>query len=393
MPDFDLKLLTMNNLTPFSITAPEAPKKSRFFCTKTFTSHTASSTLPVAHANISPFQSMKNKLSLILGAVSLAATVGAHAQTAVTDPVGYVTSTVAASSGAVRGETLYGATLFNKVEFSGVVATVAGTTLNFTGTPFTAGAFGPRFFIEVTNGAGEGVNTDIVSNTANSIVTLDDISGFITAGTSTVKIRAHQTVSTVFGAANSVGLLAGASLDDADQIVLLDPVTQLPKVIFFSTDEFSPGWVDATLNPAADEIIAPGQGVIIKRKAATNLSIVQVGHVKLGKTVVPVEKGENIIAVPLATGVTIDNSGLGATVTKGPDLASADQVIVGNGLNSFTTLFNSTDEFSPGWIDASLNPQGTFLLKEGTAVLLKNTAPTVGNTAYNWTFPAQVVAP
>ena len=335
---------------------------------------------------------MKNKISLILGAVSLAATLGAQAQTAVTDPVGYVTSTVAASSGAVRGETLYGATLFNKVEFSGVVASAAGTTLNFSGAPFTAGAYGSKFFIEITNGAGEGVYTDIVSNTANSVVTLDNVSSFITA-TSTVKIRAHQTVSSVFGATNSAGLLAGATLDDADQIVLLDAATQQPKVVFYSTDEFSPGWIDSGLNSAAEEVIAPGQGVIIKRKAATSLSIVQVGHVKLGKTVVPVELGENVIAIPLATGVTVDNSGLGLTVTKGADLASADQLVVGTGANAFTTLFNSTDEFASGWIDASLNPQGSFLLKEGTAVLLKNTAPSAGNAAYNWTFPAQFVAP
>ena len=334
---------------------------------------------------------MKQNLSLTTGAILIAAAAGLHAQTAVTEPVGYVTSTVAAG-GAIRGETLFGATLVTKVEFQGIVATKAGTTLSFTGTPLTAGAYGPRFYVEIKDGAGEGVYTDIVSNTSSSIVTLDNVSSFITAGTTSVRIRAHQTISTIFGATNSAGFLAGASLDDADQIVLLDPATQLPKVIFYSTDEFAPGWVDASFNPAANEIVAPGQGALIKRKVASTLSIVQVGHVKLGKTVVSVETGENIIAIPLATGVTVDNSGLGATVTKGPDLANADQMIVGTGLNTFTTLFNSTDEFAAGWVDASFNPQGTFLLKEGTAVLLKNTAPAAGNTAYNWTFPAQVVA-
>lgn len=336
---------------------------------------------------------MKNKLSLIIGAIAIAAPAGAQAQTAVTDPVGYVTSTLAASAGPVRAETFYGATLVNKVEFAGVVATASGTTLNLSGTPLTAGAFGPGYYVEITNGAGEGVYTDIVSNTASSIVTLDNLSSFITNNVTTIKIRAHHTISSLFGAANSAGLLAGASLDDADHIVLLNAATQQPKVVFFSTDEFTPGWIDAALNPAGNEVIAPGQGVIIKRKAGTNISLVQVGHVKLGKTVVPVEIGENVVSIPLATGVTIDNSGLGATVTKGADLASADQVVVGTGVNAFATLFNSTDEFTPGWIDASLNPQGTFLLKEGTAVLLKNFAPASGNTAYNWTFPGQVVAP
>lgn len=336
---------------------------------------------------------MKNKLSLIIGAIAIAAPAGAQAQTAVTDPVGYVTSTIAAGTPSVRGETLYGATLVNKVEFAGVVLTASGTTINFSGTPLTAGAYGPKYYIEITNGVGEGVFTDIVSNTASSVVTSDNISSFISAGVTTVKIRAHHTIASVFGATNSAGLLAGATLDDADQIVLLDPVTQSPKTIIYSTDEFAPGWIDAGQADASQDVIAPGQGVLIKRKGNTNLSIVQVGHVKLGKTVVPVETGENIISIPLATGVTVDNSGLAATVTKGAELTAADQLVVGTGLNAFTTLFNSTDEFAPGWIDAGQNPQGTMILKEGTAVLLKNTAPAVGNAAYNWSFPAQVVAP
>ena len=35
---------------------------------------------------------MKNKLSILIGAISLAAAAGASAQTAVTDPVGYITA-------------------------------------------------------------------------------------------------------------------------------------------------------------------------------------------------------------------------------------------------------------------------------------------------------------
>ena len=143
---------------------------------------------------------MKNKLSLIIGATLLATAAGSFAQTAVTDPVGYVTTTVAPGNGAaLRAETLYGVTLFNKVEFSGVAAGTAGTTINFTGTPLTDGAYGPRYFIEITNGSGEGLTSNIVSNTASAVVTAKDLSAAITA-TSTVKIRAHHTVGSVFGA-------------------------------------------------------------------------------------------------------------------------------------------------------------------------------------------------
>ncbi len=338
---------------------------------------------------------MNIKLPLLVGLASLAALVGAHAQSAVTDPVGYITTTISNQVSGVRGETFVGPTLVTKVEFAGVVATAAGTTLNFSGTPFAAnqfnGANGPHY-LEITNGTGNGVWTDITATTANSVTLLDNISSFITPATTTVKIRKHHTVGTYLGAANSIGLQGGVDLASADQIVILNPVTQLPKTIFFSTDEFAPGWVDASFASAVNDIIAPGQGLLVKRvggASAGTLSFVQTGYVKTGPTVLPIEAGENVVSIPNAVGVSLANSGLGASLTQGADLASADQVVVNTGNNAFTTVFFSTDEFAPGWVDASFNPQGTTVLKEGTAILIKNTAVP---TPFNWTVPAVTIA-
>ena len=339
---------------------------------------------------------MKYKLPLLVGLASLAALVGVQAQTAVTDPVGYITTTIANQVGGLRGETFVGPTLVNKVEFSGAVATASGTTLNFTGTPFAAGQFGGAngpHYLEITNGTtSEGVWSDITATTASSITLLDNLSSFVAAGTTTVKIRKHHTIGSYFGATNTVGLQAGASLAAADQLVILDPSTQLPKIVFYSTDEFAPGWVDSSFNPVSDFVLAPGQGILVKRVGGTSagtLPFVQTGYVKTGATVLPIEPGENVVSIPNAVGVTLAASGLGSVITQGASLSTADQVVVNTGNNTFDTLFFSTDEFAAGWVDASFNPKGTTLLKEGTAVLIKNT---VTPTAFNWTVPGVTIS-
>ncbi|RYD28588.1 MAG: hypothetical protein EOP86_22900, partial [Verrucomicrobiaceae bacterium] len=65
---------------------------------------------------------MKYKLSLLVGLASLAALVGATAQTAVTDPVGYITTSLAPNAaGTTTGaDTLVSPTLVGKTEFAGV---------------------------------------------------------------------------------------------------------------------------------------------------------------------------------------------------------------------------------------------------------------------------------
>src|SRR5262245_28940064 len=120
---------------------------------------------------------MKTTLSLLTGVASLAALLsGAAAQTATTDPVGYITINV--NGGGTNAAPVFSnisPTLVNKVDFAGAVLTAAGTTLNFTGTPFTANAFNqvsptqPAYYIEVTNGSGEGVWSNIASNTTSAV--------------------------------------------------------------------------------------------------------------------------------------------------------------------------------------------------------------------------------
>ena len=75
---------------------------------------------------------MKYKLPLLVGLASLAALVGVQAQTAVTDPVGYITIPIAgnSSASAFGADTLISPTLIGKTEFAGTVSVApSGSTL------------------------------------------------------------------------------------------------------------------------------------------------------------------------------------------------------------------------------------------------------------------------
>lgn len=336
---------------------------------------------------------MKYKTSLLVGLASLAALVGAIADTAVTDPVGYITVELAGGTAAAPGVSIVGPTLVQKIEFSGAVASVpAAKQIKLTGATFAANAFaGGKFWIELTTGTAttKGVWTDIISNTADTITTNDDLSSLITAGTTTVAIRAHQTVGSFLGATNAAGLVAGNEANNADTVVILDPVTQNQTVIYYSNDPDAPGWLDAVGDDHSGDVLAPGQGVIIRHKADAGASkkFVVTGYVKKGQTVVAAEAGNNLICPTLATGVTVANSGLSAGVTQGAESSSADTVVFyQNG--AANSIFLSNDPDAPGWQNDAGAPFGNTLLPESTAFLLRNfNTP----TAFNIVFPEQVV--
>jgi hypothetical protein len=328
--------------------------------------------------------------------VLAAATGFASAQaTSYTDPVGYVTLNIDTTN---NSQTYIGAPLYNEVLYSGVVTSHAANSLTVGGTPFAVNQFDGFYFVEITNGSGEGVWTDIATTPSSSeITTNDDLSTFITDNTTTIKIRKHHTIESLFGDPNTpgdqnnLGLVAAEQIVDADTLLLLDPVTQIPTTIFFNNGEFGTGWETGSFTNKADMIVAPGQGILVTRAASGTgaATFVQEGSVKTGKTVLVVEAGENLIAPPRATGVTFDDSTLGSVIDGGEQIAAADQVVYNSGPNTFESLFFNNGEFGTGWETGGFVPRGSSVITEGTAINIQNT---FGAGAFNWTIPAQPIA-
>ena len=335
---------------------------------------------------------MNNKLSLLIGALSFVAVAGAKAQTAVTDPVGYITVNV---NGSASGLSFIAPSLVNKVEFAGASTTTAGTTINLSGTPLTAGAYGSGFYVEVTSGAGAGAWSTIASNTNNTIVTAQDISAALSAG-ATVRVRKHVTVGDFFGNTNTAGFKSGTEIAAADEIRILDAQTKAIKKVFYYDDGMAAQWIDEDFNDATNLVIPPQQGIFVVRKLATALSFVRVGHVKTGPTVLPVQTGLNVMGVTRAVGsaFTLSTSGLktataGSSVQSGTEIAAADVVRIAQPSGVLKNFFHYDDGMAAQWIDEDFNDATGTQLKEGTSFILVR-KPAAG---FTWVVPAETIAP
>ena len=338
---------------------------------------------------------MKLKLPLLVGLASLASLVGVQAQSAVTDPVGYITIKVDAKP---TGSTLtpISPSLVNKTEYAGVAATATATTITVTGTPFVASAYaGGNFYVEVTSGAGEGAWTNITANTTSALTIESNLTTFITAGTSTIKIRKHVTVADFFGATNTAGLKPGDDAGLADEVFFVNARTGKTTSVFYT----GTGWSDADFADAGNFRIEPQQGLLVKRKLATPVSFIRTGYVKTGKTMLLVSKGTNVVGNPRAVGqtgvpassFTLGTSGLKTAsnttgLNPGADAGVADEVF-------FYTNGAATSFFNDGtdWVDADFNNGNGKVIVEGTALLIKRKGANA--TAFNWVVPAVTIAP
>jgi uncharacterized protein (TIGR02597 family) len=378
--------------------------------TKPFTFLHGSPILPVAHANIPSFQPMKHNVSLIIGAIALAAAAGSNAQTAVTDPVGYITMKVTAAPAGSSSLSFVSPTLVNKLEFSGVASAATATTITVAGTnPLTAGAFNaavnpafdlvvpmPSFYVEVSNGAGEGQWANITGNTASALTVDRDLSSFITANTTTVRIRKHATIGEIFGPTNTAGLKGADTSIAADEIKVLKPVTHEVKSYFFYDDGANTQWSDLATADAVNVVIFPDQGIIIQRKAATALSFVRVGHVKTGKTAIYATPGANVLPTPRAVGdtFTLANSNLtnaGAQTTRvfGADTSiAADLLRIPQNDGQLKDFYFYDDGTNTQWSDLLTADSSGEKFNEGESFVFIRKV----NSNLTWTVPAQPIA-
>ena len=337
---------------------------------------------------------MKLHLSLLTSLAAIASNV--FADTAVTDPVGYVTSYVAGSS---SGSTysVISPTLTRAVEYAGLASSATPTAINFpvsTFSPAQVAAFATgNYWVEVTNGGAalEGGWTNITGATSSSVTTADSMVPFIPGATSTIKIRAHTTISDYLGTTNSAGLGAGPDAGIADEVVFLDASVAPAPAILTSVFYDGTGWYDSDGNPADTKIIEPGQGLLTVRKLVPDISFVHVGHVKTGQTQISVYPKDNIVPIPQSVGVTLAASGLytGSSATgvnDGPDAGIADEVVIFNNEGLGISYFQD----STGWFDVDGNPADSTILKEGGGAYLIRKAP---GAAFSWKAPAVVIAP
>src|SRR5260370_37244854 len=106
-----------------------------------------------------------------------------------------------------------------------------------------------------------------------TLTTYDDLSSLLTGG-ELYRIRRHRTLGDVLGENNESGLAGGPSVSEADEVMVLNPVTQTFLTFYFKTGGFGgTGWRSAAdaVTDASGTTLYPDQGVLIVRKVAGNI--------------------------------------------------------------------------------------------------------------------------
>jgi|GEM_PF-902301 len=357
-------------------------------------------------------------VSVLAAGISCLASPLFAATEATTDPVGFVTHTVAGGGSVASPRlSLISPTLTRPIEWQGVIKTITTTstttTITVQGNPWANNQFSGAngsYFVELAPASNPGAISDITATAAgtspttdSSITTSDNLTGFGAIG-DTIKIRKHVTIADLFGANNSAGLLSSDEAGNADEVLIYDgaqPASYFYYKVSPTGSDPSDGWYDSGFllgsGLAAQVAISPHQGVVIKRKVGGQVSFTSSGAVKTGNTLLPVVNGLNVLGTVSAKGITLGTSGLftdnPATGLKSSDEAgTADELTIytptGQASYFYYKASPSTNTPGDGWYDSG------FLLGDGVAA---NVAITPGSSfvlsrkggpAFNWALPS-----
>lgn len=330
----------------------------------------------------------------------------AVAQGAVTDPVGYTTTTIAAAYGPGAPKTsVIAPDLEVPAVFGSTISGISGDQISLSGASFTPNSFDAlttfavgtvyAYFIE----SADGYWAQITTNDAGSVTVQAGAGANFTVGEA-VKVHRHVTISDYFGANNEAGLLSDSGGDPgaADNILIIDEVNSTLNTIFL-TDLLGGSYATDGYEEAGNFPIYPDQGLQVVRRGLTDVQLVFAGNVDVNGRQVQVNSGLqlrpyvspvatslnglNLYTGDIATGVADDGG------TLDPGSADTVQVLV-NG-DTFTYFYTTLDLGNgPGWVDDGGNYAPD--LPAGASLIINRTNPT-NNSPFIWVIPAPTIAP
>jgi hypothetical protein len=341
-----------------------------------------------------------------------------QAQTTTYSPVvGFVKVTLQGTSGG-SGENFVAPALLEQEDFRGLTVTgvpVANTlqavTAAWTTNQFDTHATRNSHFVEIvasSNPGAVGLFSDIVSHTADTLTTADNLASQL-AGGETIVVRAHKTVAKLFGALNESGLAQGSSTA-ADTVSVLTPGTNasFTSLYYRFNDGGADGW-RTTSNPITDQGSRPiriGDGLLVTRRQAAPLEIVIEGYVHEGPLQIPLKTGYNLIdpVAPITnqtanggptftlggtSSSTVIPSGLDTVMDEG-EVTTADVMSFGSG-TGFTSYYQlAPGAFGSGWRTVT-NPivnRDAVIVPSNTSLLLQ-----IKGAGGNWNRPQPFTIP
>jgi len=332
---------------------------------------------------------MKTKHFKLLGcaALSIMCAMVSHAQSVSSTPVGYVTLTI---NGA--GFTAISNPLENAVIYSGTASSVSGATIttSFTMTSNEVGTSDAQgnssYYVQIS----DGTILDIISNTDSVLTVSTDVTSLINIDDE-ITIKKYTTLSDLFGATNSAGLSAGADAGSSDTIFIMSSDgAGAYSSYYYQDDPFDgffggDGWraLGDNSTDVGNVIIAPDDGIIVKRDAATDLSVVVSGTVNAIQHNRTLPQGFSLVAYPFPVETSLDDSGIYSAsngYVSGPDAGTSDIVYVLAPNGSYTSYYRQDDPFNgffggDGWrmLGDNSTDAGSFKIPVGSAIIIKHT--------------------
>ena len=276
--------------------------------------------------------------------------------------------------------------------YAGTVSSLQNSALTDANAAWSNAQFGSTnapAYAEFDNG----YMVDIAGTASSQSLSLaGSISGLVSTGDN-YRVRQHFTIASLFGTNNETGLKAGLNPTQADTILVVIPQTQQTMTIFYFSNEVAQGWYRADYSPAADQVIYPEQGVMVRRVVPGNVNLYVCGPVKLGATIVPVEPGFNSVGTlkSLST-MTLSSLNLytgdpSTGIASGLNLTVSDAVLVVEPSGATASYFYfKNSQGQEGWLDSLFNPAGSTAIPAGSAFFIKR-QPAHGS--FEWTIPAE----
>jgi hypothetical protein len=279
------------------------------------------------------------------------------------------------------------------IMYAGTVSSLQNSALTDTNASWTSGEFAnvaSPAYAEFDNGWM--VDIAGTTSTTKSLSLAGSVGGLVAPGEA-YRVRQHFTIASLFGTNNETGLKPGLNVSQADNILLVIPQTQQTMSIFYFSNAVAQGWYRADYSPAADQVVYPEQGVMVRRVGAGNVNLYVCGPIKAGVTIAPVEPGFNLMGTlkslsPLSLSSLNLYTGDPTTgIASGLNLTVSDNLVVVQPDGSTASYFYFKDtKGHQGWFDALFNSVDNTPIPAGSAFFIKRQVP---NGAFDWTIPAE----
>jgi len=236
---------------------------------------------------------------------------------------------------------------------------------------------------------------DSNASAANTLTLREDASALV--GASYV-IRKFRTLGEVLGSLGTIGAAEGPTngLTSGTDFISSDLIYKVHEDIQGDGTTNGFGWMQFYYQNASSRaggvgwrqsgdkftnmenvIIYPDEGLLVRRRSATNLTLTMTGSVKSNASKRKILKGFNFVSTSYPVDVTLEKLGLENDLVSGSDFSSSDLLYTIDDTASFRSFYYQTAgarSGGNGWreVGDKFNDQKDVVIPAGTALIIRS---------------------